>query len=132
MINALTRNHSRYLLVGKINGLSQEAIKARKRFFKAVKADKPYWNLAIRKRWIGISIRHHLLAYAFLRGKEYRTLERDCREDNRPKAADIYCIVQAHAPNYIPYDVYARTGGGKYEVKEEDIVKWLGFSQDET
>lgn len=41
-------------------------------------------------------IRHHLLAYALMRGRPYKTVERKCRADNRPWADSIKYILSYH------------------------------------
>lgn len=99
MDNALKHNVSKFVLIGKIKGLAQESKKTRSRILKA-KKEEAVWNLASRKRVVGIDIRHHLLAYAFLQGRSYRSVERNCAEDNLPNASKIFQIVEAHAPSY--------------------------------
>lgn len=122
MINALRRSDSIFLLIGKINGLSNEAKRARIRMRGA--KEKGY-KFAQRKRLVGADVRSHLLAYAFLRGTPYRSVEANCREDNAPHEKAIFQIAQLHAPTYTVYDPYTKTGGRSYSVKEEDIVNWL-------
>lgn len=87
---------SRYRLIGKINGLSDDVRRTRFHLVKREKAKKTTWVLAARKRAVGIDIRHHLLAYAFMRGKLYSELEKNCREDNRPDSYKILEIVKCH------------------------------------
>lgn len=89
---------SRYRLIGKINGLSDDVRRTRFRLVERAKADKPIWVLETRKRVVGADIRHHLLAYAFMRGTDYSKLERNCREDNRPDSYKILDIVKMHGP----------------------------------
>lgn len=123
MKNALKNSNSKFILIGKINGLSQQAKRARTRL-RSGKAKQP-WVFAIRQNVIGSDVRHHLLAYAFLRGVPYHNIESSCREDNKPKPAAIYKIVEQHAPNYIPYNPYDKSGGASYSVKVEDVIVWL-------
>lgn len=92
-------NNSKFCLIGKIKGLAVEARRARVRLLKS-KSDKVVWSLSHRKRLVGIDTRHHLLAYAFLRGDAYLLLEKRCREDNKPKSKLILEIVQQHVPEY--------------------------------
>lgn len=47
------------------------------------------------KRQLGRYNRDHLIAYGLLRGLTYERIER-CAEENRPDAARIFAIVQAH------------------------------------
>lgn len=88
--------NAKYRLVGKINGLAADVRRTRFRLVKRAQADKPTWVLANRKHSVGIDIRHHLLAYAFMRGTSYIQLERKCRKDNKPSAATIWGIVKMH------------------------------------
>jgi hypothetical protein len=124
MINALKRNNSKFLLIAKINGLSSESKKVRKRLLK-LKVDEHNYHLLCRKLLIGNDSRYHLLAYAFLRGKPYSLIEQNCREDNQINTQRLFEIIQFNAPTYIPYDSYDKTGGGSYSVKEEDVAMWL-------
>jgi hypothetical protein len=41
-------------------------------------------------------IRHHLLAYALVRGRPYRTVEKRCADDNRPSEGGIEAALRAH------------------------------------
>ena len=52
------------------------------------------WQL---KRELGDHCRHHLIAYAILRGIAYDKVER-CSERNRPNPQRVLDIVVAHAP----------------------------------
>jgi hypothetical protein len=124
MKNALKHNYSKFILIGKIKGLAIESKKARARIMKA-KKEQAVWNLASRKRVVGIDIRHHLLAYAFLRGIDYKRVERSCAKDNLPNAGSIFKIVEAHAPKWIPYDPVSKTGGGTYTATLADVNVWL-------
>lgn len=97
MYNFLKNNFtSRYRLIGKINGMATDARKTRFRLVKKAKAEKSVNALAARKREVSKDIRHHLLAYAFMRGTPYAKLERKCREDNKPSAEKILDIVRMH------------------------------------
>jgi hypothetical protein len=122
MKNALKNNNSKFILIGKINGLSQQAKRAR--VCLRSKCKQP-WIFAIRQNVIGSDVRHHLLAYAFLRGVPYHSIEATTREDNKPQSEKIYKIIEQHAPNYIPYNHYDKSGGGSYSVKVEDVAAWL-------
>lgn len=124
MRNALKRNPSKFILVGKIKGLAIESQKARTCLHKA-RSPEATSDLAIRKKIVGIDIRHHLLAYAFLRGIPYHDVERTCAGNNLPKPDFIYKIVEAHAPTYIHYDHATGEGGGSYHANLEMIKKWI-------
>lgn len=124
MKNALRQNNSKFCLIGKINGLATEVRRARKRLINS-KNEEAVWRHAARKRVVGVDIRHHLLAYAFLRGTTYKKLEPHCAENNKPQAETILKIIQAHAPAYIPYDSFTKTVGGIYQVTLSDVQNWL-------
>lgn len=118
MKNALKHDYSKFVLVGKIKGLAQESKKARARILKA-KKEEAVWNLASRKRVVGIDIRHHLLAYAFLQGRGYHSVERSCAKDNLPNAGKIFQIVEAHAPRF-----YGGTWT-PFKATLNDVQAWL-------
>jgi len=117
MKNALKHNFSKFILIGKIKGLATESKRARARIVKA-KKEEAVWNLASRKRLVGIDIRHHLLAYAFLQGRSYHSVERACAKDNLPRADFIFKIVEAHAPKWTPTI-------GSYNPTLNDVQVWL-------
>jgi hypothetical protein len=91
------RPFTKYLLVGKINGLASQSKQAR-RIINSAKEDKTIWYQAYREYVVGIDTRHHLLAYAFLRGTPYAALEPRCRPDNQPQAKKILQVIEAHMP----------------------------------
>ena len=95
MNNVLLGTDSKFCLIGKIKGLAVEAKRARDRLLKST-SDKAVCRLAYRKRIVSIDVRHHLLAYAFLRGVPYNSIEKNCRFDNKPKAAKILEIAHQH------------------------------------
>lgn len=123
MLNALKKNNSKFLLIGKIKGLANEARRARISIDKhaAKKNDKGVWASAYRKYVIGIDTRHHLLAYAFLRGTPYLTVEKKCATE--PTASLIYKVVEAHAPSYVLDD--RGRWGQSYHVTEDSVKQWL-------
>lgn len=88
----------KYRLIGKINGLAEDARRTRFHLVKRAKADKPVYLLAARKQAVSTDIRHHLLAYAFLRGTPYLALEPRCRPDNLPQMKKILQVIEAHMP----------------------------------
>lgn len=94
--NVLLNNVNKYCLIGKIKGLSIECKQARKKFLKNPKRG----GLVYRKLVLGVNIRHHLLAYAFMRGLPYSVVEPKCREDNVPCTQSILSVVLAHIPSY--------------------------------
>lgn len=94
----------RFCLIGKINGLAAESKRTRQRLLKS-KSDKVLWKLSYRKYIVGLDIRHHLLAYAFLRGTPYHKLEQRCRPEALPKSDAILQIVMEHAPFRVNVDL---------------------------
>ena len=98
-VNVLKGTTKKVLLIGKIKGLAEESKHTRKLLLKA-KTDQRMWKFANTKRVIGLDIRHHLLAYAFMRGEAYSTLERKCRKEHAPNAFAILQVVHAHLPAY--------------------------------
>ena|ERR1035441_4053720 len=117
MLNALKNNNSKFLLIGKIKGLANEARRARISIDKhaAKKNFRGVWHASYRKYVIGTDTRHHLLAYAFLRGTPYLMVEKKCAK--MPTASLIYKVVEAHAPNYV--------ASNWYRVTEESVKQWL-------
>jgi hypothetical protein len=96
-INILKGTNNKILLVGKIKGLAGESKLTRQLIIKA-KSEKRVWQCAYTKRVIGLDIRHHLLAYAFMRGEAYHSLEKKCSIGYNPNANSILQIVHAHLP----------------------------------
>jgi stage III sporulation protein SpoIIIAA len=124
MENALKHSSSKFCLIGKINGLATESKRARKRLISST-TEKAVWRCAEQKRVVGIDIRHHLLAYAFLRGTSYSKVERTCAESNKPQAELLLRIIEAHAPSFIPFDPITQKRGGLYKVTLGDVNVWL-------
>ena len=96
--------------------------------------EKAVWRYANRKRVVGVDIRHHLLAYAFLHGTPYSKLEKRCAENNKPQAEIIFKIVQAHAPKCTMDDFTMTKPSGEvcqiviaahYQVSLNDVETWL-------
>lgn len=128
MENALKTSNNRFILIGKINGLASESKKARNRIKKAETPEKK-WPIAYRKHVIGVNTRHHLLAYAFLRGLPYHKVEIKCGEFNQPSAAEIFKVVEAHAPTWIPYDPKTKSGGKVYRATLNEVNVWLASTE---
>lgn len=110
--NVLLNNNSKFRLIGKINGLSNEVKRARNAILNS-KKDSKKWHAAYRKMIVGVDVRHHLLAYAFLRGKPYLKMESHCRKDHKPSVELILRVAVAHDSSWNPI------------AKEENIVAWL-------
>ena len=126
MKNALKNSNIRFILIGKINGLAGQSRKTRSRIKKAKSiSQEAVWPLIYRKHVLGVNTRHHLLAYAFLRGVPYRKVEPKCGQFNQPQAHQIFKVVEAHAPGWIPYDPYTKVGGCVYKATLEEVQAWL-------
>lgn len=110
-------NTERYCFVGKIKGLAAQSKRVRKFINRAAAAKKEenVWALVASKRGLGADARHHLLAYGLLRGVPYRSMERNCREDNKPSAQAIRNVLAVH--------LYSWTLDKKYSL--ETIQAWL-------
>jgi hypothetical protein len=114
--NYLEKNSEKYCLVGKIKGLAEENKRA-SLFIKNGKfKPEKVWVLFKRKDTLSISIRYHLLAYAFLSGKRYSSLEAKCGENNSPSATRINEIIGQHLPQHII--TY-------HSIGEKSITEWL-------
>jgi len=125
MNNVLNKSYSQLSLRATINGFALESRKLR------LKANK-YKDADMRStmnsyRWItSDNIRMHLLAYAFLRGKAYKDVERTCAENNVMEADRLLHVINLFSPNYVPYDKYTKTGGNTFKITLEDVKAWLG------
>lgn len=108
--------YCKYNFVGKINGLSEVSKKTSKRLLKRKGLD-PLKNRNLRwhKQLLSDDIRHHLLAYAFLFGKSYKSLESKCADNNKPSAEHILNIIQLHVSSY-----------DLKKINIEIVKKWLG------
>ena len=85
---------NKYVLTSKIKGLALNSKQLRKQIKNAFAKDKETVWLILSKIHLGSLARHHLLAYALMRGKPYRQLESKCREDNKPNAEYILTVIQ--------------------------------------
>ena len=77
-------DNCKFCLIGKIKGLSLESRKIRSRIDKSKKIEYKV-RLITLKNDIGKYSRHHLLAYAFLRGKLYISVEKKCQVKPNPE-----------------------------------------------
>ncbi len=62
---------------------------------------------------LSFSARHTLLAYMFLKGRPYKTVEIKCDPNNKPQARSIYEIIKELC--------------GWTKIKTEEIEAWLGI-----
>lgn len=74
-------------LIAKIKGLAEEAKNTRKKMysFKEVEDKPEYIKYRSIKEYIKIDARHHLLAYAYMRGIPYSVLEKKCNITASPQ-----------------------------------------------
>ena len=91
-------------LVSRLRGFEQEAKSLRIKIKKAEDKERPSWRLRQAKQVIGVDARHHLLAYAFLRGIPYKCLEPKCRDKNEPNVEMIISVAATFSPNSITDD----------------------------
>lgn len=122
MKNALRYSDKKFVLIGKISGLASQTKRARNLIVKA-KTQKAISDLMFRKYTVGIDVRHHLLAYAFLRGVPYKSVEKTCAENNKPLAKLILKLIEDHAPTWVRSDLSAKME--RYEFSANDVDNWL-------
>lgn len=79
----------KYRFSNKLNGISHQIKLARKKIIN--NKDESCWSY-LRKE-LGISSRHHLLAWAFVRNKSYKSMEKSFREGNAPNTSLILEII---------------------------------------
>ena len=99
MNNVLKGTNSKIRLIGKIKGLADQSKSTRVRLLRST-SERQVWKYSYAKYIVGLDVRHHLLAYAFLRGTPYKVLEKSNRPGHKPNAASILQIVHAHVPDY--------------------------------
>lgn len=84
------------IMKAKIIGLSNNSKKLRVDFLK--NKEKKILNYI---RFVNSNeTRHYLLAYAFIRGKSYKSIESKCSQEKRPNLVLIRDIVLSHIPKY--------------------------------
>jgi hypothetical protein len=85
---------------------------------RALHKNSSYFQSELAKnKWFS---RHYLLAYGFLSGKEYKSIERKCAKNNKPAAYIIFNIIKGAC----------EMNGGKFYIKEDlrslqSIEKWI-------
>lgn len=84
------------ILVSKVKGLATESKRTRIKLLKG-KTEVKKQKLSRLKEFIGYNARHYLLAYAYMRGENYLSIERKCRVDNKPRADIISAIVKQYS-----------------------------------
>jgi hypothetical protein len=99
------------ILVSTIKGFASESKRTRIKLLKGkTEVKKQKFNRL--KEFIGYNARHYLLAYAYMRGEHYLSIERTCRVDNKPRADIISAIVKQYS----------------HQHDLELINSWLNFS----
>jgi len=56
-----------------------------------------FWSIDYKRGELKEEIRHHLLAYGFIRNVPYKKIERKCGEDNHPSFRKIFDIASAYS-----------------------------------
>lgn len=87
------------ILVSKVKGLANESKLTRIKLLKS-KTEVKKQKLSTLKEYIAFNTRHYLLAYAYMRGENYFSIERKCRIDNKPSADIISAIVKQYSVHY--------------------------------
>lgn len=103
-------------LVSRLRGFEVEAKSLRVKIKKAQDKERPAWRLRQAKEIIGVDARHHLLAYAFLRGIPYKALEPKCRDENGPNIEMIISVATLFSPSYITDDKIRNWLDGKENI----------------
>jgi len=106
---------AKFLLIGKIKGLSEQSKLITKHQYKALSVDKAN-QIACHKFPISQDIRNHLLTYAFLRGKAYGLMEKKYFNSGAPSPHTILKIIYTHLP-YLE--------GKHYNVNIDNINAWI-------
>jgi hypothetical protein len=73
-----------------------------------------FWSIDIKRANTKGEIRHHLLAYGYVRGRAYRCMEARVREGNKPSALAIEHILM----------------GLDHDVEPGAIAEWLTVGQE--
>lgn len=112
MNNVINGTVFKFVLIGKIKGLAIESKRARNKLLKSKTIIKRQYFTNI-KDYIGDSARHHLLAYAYMRGDNYFSIEKNCRANNKPNPDYLLKIIKQHS---------------NAECNLESINSWLNFN----
>ena len=115
MINKLKHNYSKFIIIGTIKGLAIELKKA-KVLLSRQHSIPAQSNIMSRTSFLKYNTRHTLLAYAFLRGKTYKSAEANCSDQNKPNWAVIEKIILGYYP-YVHIHTQVEIG--------KDIRSWL-------
>lgn len=112
--NFLVRNPIKFCLIGKIKGLSGESRRTRISFLKNKKKESAlnYQKFLLKK-----DTRNHLLAYGFLRGLNYKDIEKNCAFNNKPNIKAIFEIIKSTIPS---------STLEFFKINEEALSKWIG------
>jgi len=104
----------KYFVIGKIKGLAEESRRLRASILKNKNYPASQARLMAADKALKSHIRHHLLAYAFLRGIPYSNIELKCATYNQPNPEFLVKIIKSCCINY--NDLYFPI---------EDIKNWL-------
>jgi len=113
-----------YILYSNAVGLAKAGSSIKKKIKKTKQLDQTIKknllksvNLNTDKYILRLTARHNQLAYGFLRGKSYKSIESQCSPTNRPSSQRITEILQ---------DLLYKYECEKLNVSEASIKKWLG------
>jgi hypothetical protein len=90
----------KYLIIGKIKGLAEESRRLRASILKSKKLPTHQAHLMSADKFLKSHIRHHLLAYAYLRGISYSKIELKCAPNNQPNPDHLVKIIKSCLPHY--------------------------------
>jgi hypothetical protein len=100
--NSIFSNSQKSILISKIKGLQAEISFTRSKINKekvnTAEQTSKYIGLRYTKTQLREEARHHLLAYAFIRGIPYSKLEKKCTE--KPSPNKIVEIIKYHTGSY--------------------------------
>lgn len=123
--NLFYRNPDRFILLSSIKGLIEESKRTRRLLDKS-KTNQTLHILQDRKRKLSYNIRYRSLAYGFLRGKKYQSIENKCDPGYKPDAGTLYATIT----HYIPLQIF-RNRESKWmtsfyqKPSLEDVKIWL-------
>jgi hypothetical protein len=68
-----------------------------------------FWGIDSDREDLKHDIRHALLLYGFIRGRDYKQIEKKCRDDNFPRPSQIVRCARDH----------------EFKVVQADVERWL-------
>ena len=99
MRNYLKFTCYKYFVIGKIKGLAEESRRLRASILKSKDYPANQSRLMAADKALKSYIRHHLLAYAYLRGIPYSNIELKCAPHNQPNPEHLVKIIKSYIIN---------------------------------